>query len=344
MQGLKTLHDIDVKGQTALVRVDFNVPLNAEFQVTDNTRLVAAKETIDYLNQQGAKVVLMSHLGRPKSKEPEFSLQHIVPDLEKVLGKKVLFIKDCIGENVQNTIANAEQQQIILLENLRYYPEETTGDKAFSQQLAHNGTCYVNDAFGTAHRAHASTAIIAEFFDKKCLGMLMQKEIDSLKKVVDHPTAPVTAIIGGAKVSSKIEVIENLLPKTDNMIIGGGMAFTFIKALGGSIGNSLVEEDYIDKALEILSKAKQQNTQIVLPEDVVVADDFSAAANTKTTDINTIEAGWMGLDIGPKSQALMGKVILASKTILWNGPVGVFELEPFAKGTIAISNYIAEAT
>lgn len=344
MQSLKTLQDIDFKGQVALVRVDFNVPLNAEFQVTDNTRLVAAKESIDYLNKQGAKVVLMSHLGRPKNKEPEFSLKHIVPELERVLGKQVLFVHDCIEESVQKAIANAAQNQIILLENLRYYPEETAGDKTFTQQLANNGTCYVNDAFGTAHRAHASTAIIAEFFDKKCIGFLMQKEIDSLKKVVDQPTAPVTAIIGGAKVSSKIEVIENLLPKTDNMIIGGGMAFTFIKALGGKIGNSLVEEDYLEKALEILEKAKQQNTQIVLPEDVVIADNFSAEANTKVTDIKTIEAGWMGLDIGPKSEAIMGKVILDSNTILWNGPVGVFELSPFAKGTIAIGNYIAKAT
>ena len=287
----------------------------------------------------------MSHLGRPKDREDQFSLSHIVGVVEDVIGVEVRFVSDCIGEEAIKAVAELQPGNLLLLENLRYYKEEKLGDKNFAEQLSKLGDIYVNDAFGTAHRAHASTSIIADFFpENKCFGLLLASEIENIGKVLTHSEKPVTAIIGGAKVSSKITIIENILDKIDHLIIGGGMAFTFIKAQGGSIGNSLVEEDQQELALTILKKANQKNVEVHLPVDVISADDFSNEANTKTEDIYSISDGWMGLDVGPKTNTLFSEVILKSKTILWNGPVGVFEMENFATGTIFLGNAIAEAT
>lgn len=342
---MKTLKDFDFKNKKALIRVDFNVPMNSDMQVTDNTRIQAAKSTISEILEQGGTCVLMSHLGRPKAKEEEFSLKHIVSEVEKVLGKPVIFIDDCVGESVQKQIQEAAPNSVILLENLRYYEEETKGDKDFAKALSQNGDIYVNDAFGTAHRAHASTAIVAEFFGSNlCFGNLLASEIKSINKVLHENNQPVTAIIGGAKVSSKITVIENILDAVDHLIIGGGMAFTFIKAMGGQIGNSLVEDDKMQVALNVLAKAKEKNVEVHLPIDVVIADAFSNDANTQVVKANEIPEGWMGLDNGPKSNEAFHKIILESKTILWNGPVGVFEMSNFASGTIAIGKAIAEST
>lgn len=342
---MKTLKDFDFKNKKALIRVDFNVPMNSDMQVTDNTRIQAAKSTISEILEQGGTCVLMSHLGRPKAKEEEFSLKHIVSEVEKVLGKPVTFIDDCVGESVQKQIQEATPNSVILLENLRYYEEESKGDKDFAKALSQNGDIYVNDAFGTAHRAHASTAIVAEFFGSNlCFGNLLASEIKSINKVLHENNQPVTAIIGGAKVSSKITVIENILDAVDHLIIGGGMAFTFIKAMGGQIGNSLVEDDKMQVALNVLAKAKEKNVEVHLPIDVVIADAFSNDANTQVVKANEIPEGWMGLDNGPKSNEAFHKIILDSKTILWNGPVGVFEMSNFASGTIAIGKAIAEST
>lgn len=342
---MKTLKDFDFKNKKALIRVDFNVPMNADMQVTDNTRIQAAKSTISEILDQGGTCVLMSHLGRPKAKEEEFSLKHIVSEVEKVLGKPVTFIDDCVGDSVQKQIQEAAPNSVILLENLRYYEEETKGDKDFAKALSQNGDIYVNDAFGTAHRAHASTAIVAEFFGSNlCFGNLLASEIKSINKVLHENNQPVTAIIGGAKVSSKITVIKNILDAVDHLIIGGGMAFTFIKAMGGQIGNSLVEDDKMQVALNVLAKAKEKNVEVHLPIDVVIADAFSNDANTQVVKANEIPEGWMGLDNGPKSNEAFHKIILDSKTILWNGPVGVFEMSNFASGTIAIGKAIAEST
>lgn len=342
---MKTVNDFNFENKKALIRVDFNVPLNEDFKVTDKTRIEAAKATIIKVLEDGGSCVLMSHLGRPNGKEDKFSLKHIVDAVEDVIGVEVKFVSDCIGEEAINAVAELQPGKLLLLENLRYHKEEKTGDKNFAEQLSKLGDIYVNDAFGTAHRAHASTAIIADFFpENKCFGLLLASEIENIGKVLSHSEKPVTAIIGGAKVSSKITIIENILDKIDHLIIGGGMAFTFIKAQGGSIGNSLVEEDQQELALSILKKAKDKNCEVHLPVDVISADDFSNDANIKTEDIYQISGGWMGLDVGPKTNTLFSEVILQSKTILWNGPVGVFEMENFATGTIFLGNAIAEAT
>ena len=342
---MKTLNDFNFENKKALIRVDFNVPLNDKFEVTDTTRIQAAKSTIIKVLEDGGSCVLMSHLGRPKGKEDQFSLRHIVAKVSDVIGVQVKFIEDCVGDTATEAVANLKNGEILLLENLRFYPEEKAGDIAFAEQLSKLGDIYVNDAFGTAHRAHASTAVIAQFFtENKCFGNLLATEIDSINKVLNDSEKPVTAILGGAKVSSKIGVIENIIEKVDHIIVGGGMTFTFIKALGGTIGNSLVEDDKLNLALAILKLAKEQNTEIHLPVDAVIADAFSNDANTQVVDTTKIPDGWMGLDCGPKTSEKFAEVIAKSKTILWNGPLGVFELENFATGTIELGNAIAKAT
>jgi phosphoglycerate kinase len=342
---MKTLNDFDFKDKKAIIRVDFNVPLDENFNVTDATRIEAAKPTIDKILKDGGSVILMSHLGRPKGIDPQFSLQHIVAKTSEILGVPVQFATDCIGDIAQNAADSLKAGEVLLLENLRYYKEEEAGDVAFAQKLANLGDIYVNDAFGTAHRAHASTTIIAQFFpEAKCFGILLAKEIESLNRVLKNSEKPVTAVLGGSKVSSKITVIENILDKVDHMIIGGGMTFTFVKALGGTIGDSICEDDKQELALEILRLAKEKGVQIHIPVDVVAADAFSNTAKTQIIDVNVIPDGWQGLDAGPKSLAQFEKVIMASKTILWNGPLGVFEMETFSKGTIALGNFIAAAT
>ncbi len=344
-QSMKTIQDFDFKNKKAIIRVDFNVPLDENFNVTDANRIEAAKPTIDKILADGGSVILMSHLGRPKGKEDKYSLRHIVQTTSQVLEKSVTFVDDCRGQVAQNAVKNIQNGDVLLLENLRFYAEEEAGDVEFAKELASLGDIYVNDAFGTAHRAHASTTIIAQFFpNDKCFGTLLAKEIESLNRVLNNSVKPVTAVLGGSKVSSKITVIENILDKVDHMIIGGGMTFTFIKALGGNVGDSICENDKLDLALEILSKAKAKNVQIHIPVDVVAADAFSNDANTQIVDVREIPDGWQGLDAGPKSLANFKEVILNSKTILWNGPLGVFEMENFSKGTITLGNFIAEAT
>ena len=341
MKNIETYNFTDKK---AIVRVDFNVPLNEKFEVTDNTRIVAALPTIKKIASQGA-VILMSHLGRPKGKEEKFSLKHVVPEVSKLLGKEVMFIDDCIGEKVKKKVATLKNGDVLLLENLRYYPEEKKGDKNFAKQLSDLADVYVNDAFGTAHRAHASTAIIAEFFpDDKMFGYLIENELKSLQKVLNEHEKPFTAILGGAKVSSKIIVIEKLLDKVDNLIIAGGMTYTFIKAQGGKIGNSLVEDEYLDTANDILKKAKEKGVDLFLPVDTIIADKFSEDAQTDECPVNEIKDGWMGLDIGSKTIEKFSEIINNSKTILWNGPAGVFEMDKFANGTIKIAEALAEVT
>lgn len=342
---MKTLQDFNFKDKKALIRVDFNVPLDENFNVTDDTRIEAAKPTIDKILADGGSVILMSHLGRPKGVEEKYSLKHIVKKTAAVLGRDVKFSEESVGETAQQAASELKPGEILLLENLRFHKEEEAGDVEFSKKLAALGDIYVNDAFGTAHRAHASTTIIAQFFPKdKCFGTLLAKEIESLNKVLNNSEKPVTAVLGGSKVSSKITVIENILDKIDHMIIGGGMTFTFIKAQGGKIGNSICEDDKLDLALEILEKAKQKNVKIHLPVDVIAADAFANDAQTQVVDVDKIPDGWQGLDAGPKSLEIIDKVIGESKTILWNGPLGVFEMENFANGTIALGNSIAEAT
>ncbi len=342
---MKTINDFSFQHKKALIRVDFNVPLDENFNVTDANRIEAAKPTIDAILADGGSVILMSHLGRPKGKEDKYSLKYIVKKTEEVLGKPVHFASDCIGTVAETAAAQLKPGEILLLENLRFYTEEEAGDLEFSKKLAQLGDIYVNDAFGTAHRAHASTTIIAQFFEgKKCFGTLLAKEIESLNRVLKDSEKPVTAVLGGSKVSSKITVIENILDKVDHMIIGGGMTFTFIKALGGQVGDSICEDDKLQLALDILHLAKEKNVHIHIPVDVVAANAFSNDAETQIVDVREIPKGWQGLDAGPKSLENFKEVIMNSKTILWNGPLGVFEMENFAKGTIALGNYIAEST
>jgi phosphoglycerate kinase len=334
-------------GQKALVRVDFNVPLDAERNITDDTRMKAAVPTIKKIINDGGSVILMSHLGRPKGgPEPKYSLEHVVEHLSELLGTDVFFCDDCIGKNAEAMAKALQPGQVLLLENTRFHAEEEKGDKQFAEQLSKLGDVYVNDAFGTAHRAHASTTIVAEFFPEgnKLFGYLMDAEIENADKVLKKAEKPFTAIIGGAKVSDKILIIENLLPKLDNLLIGGGMAYTFIKAQGGQIGKSLVEEDKISLAKELITKCRENNVKLYLPEDSVVADKFDAAANTKDADSNNIEGEWMGLDIGPKAVKAYTDIIRGSKTILWNGPMGVFEMEKFKNGTVSVAKAVAEAT
>lgn len=342
---MKTIQDVNFKNTKALIRVDFNVPLNAQFEVTDDTRIVSAKPTILKVLEDGGSCILMSHLGRPKAQESEFSLRHIVSTLETVLGVQVLFASNCIGEEAQTASDNLKPGQVLLLENLRYHSEETKGDLGFAEALSKLGDFYINDAFGTAHRAHASTTIIAQFFSEhKCFGSLLAQEIESIDKVMQTGEKPVLAILGGAKVSSKITIIDNILDKVDHLIVGGGMTFTFVKALGGHVGDSICEDDKMDLALEILEKAKLKNVQIHIPVDVLAADDFSNEANTQIVDVRAIPENWQGLDCGPKSKAIFHDVVQQCKTILWNGPLGVFEMETFSSGTIALGDSIAEAT
>lgn len=342
---MKTVNDIDFNSKKALIRVDFNVPLDGDFNVTDTSRIRAARPTILKILEDGGSCVLMSHLGRPKNSEPEFSLRHILKSLSDEIGVQVLFVDDCIGPKVAEAVSALVPGEVLLLENMRFYEEETKGDRDFAEKLSKFGDIYVNDAFGTAHRAHASTAVIADFFpNNKCFGLLLAKEINSVKKVLETSEKPVTAIIGGAKVSSKIPIIENILDKVDHLIIGGGMAFTFVKAQGGKVGNSLVEDDKLDLTLEILEDAKKKEVSIHLPIDAVIADDFSEIANTRIQAINEIPDGWMGLDVGPKTNEIFGEVLAASRTILWNGPLGVFEMEKFADGTRVLGENIAKAT
>lgn len=342
---MKTLQDFNFNAKKAIIRVDFNVPLDENFNVTDANRIEAAKPTIDTILADGGSVILMSHLGRPKGKEDKYSLRHIVAKVAEVLGVNVQFASDCRGEVATNAAKNLKPGEVLLLENLRFYAEEEAGDESFAKELASLGDIYVNDAFGTAHRAHASTTIIAKFFpNHKCFGLLLAKEIESLNRVLNNSIKPVTAVLGGSKVSSKITVIENILDKVDHMIIGGGMTFTFIKALGGKIGDSICEDDKQELALEILNLAKLKNVHIHIPVDVVAADSFSNDANRQIVDVREIPDGWQGLDAGPKSLANFREVIMNSKTILWNGPLGVFEMENFANGTIELGNYIAEST
>ncbi|MEC3906281.1 phosphoglycerate kinase [Tamlana sp. 2201CG12-4] len=342
---MKTLNEFNFENKKALIRVDFNVPLNDNFEVTDATRIISAKPTIIKILEDGGSCILMSHLGRPKGFEEAFSLKHIVAKVEDILGVGVKFVPDCIGADVEAAVASLEPGEILLLENLRYYKEETAGDTEFAEKLSKLGDIYVNDAFGTAHRAHASTTIVAQFFEgRKCFGNLLAQEIESIKKVMETGEKPVLAILGGAKVSSKITIIENILDKVDHLIIGGGMAFTFVKAQGGKIGNSICEDDKMALALDILEQAKAKNVQVHIPVDTIAADAFSNDANTQIVDIDVIPDGWEGVDAGPKSREQFHDVVMACKTILWNGPLGVFEMEKFANGTIELGNSIAEAT
>lgn len=343
---MKTIKDFDFKNKKALVRVDFNVPQDENLNVTDNTRIVAVKPTVDKILADGGSVILMTHLGRPKGEvNDKYSLKHILSEVSKVLGQDVKFVEESVGEKAEQAAAELQAGEILLLENLRFHPEEEKGDVAFAEKLSKLGDAYVNDAFGTAHRAHASTAVIAQFFPStKFFGLLMEKELIAIDRVLKSGEKPVTAILGGSKVSTKITIIENILPAIDNLIVGGGMSFTFIKALGGKIGKSIVEDDKLSLALEILEKAKQHNVEVYLPTDVVIADDFNNEANRKECSIMEIPEDWQGLDAGPKSREIFNDVLLNSKTILWNGPIGVFEMSNFAAGTIALGDSIAEAT
>lgn len=342
---MKTVDNFNFENKKALIRVDFNVPLDDQLQITDPTRIEAAKPTILKILEDGGAAILMSHLGRPKAQEDEFSMKHICSKVSEIIGVEVIFVANCVGDEAEKAAANLEMGQILLLENLRYHKEETAGDIAFAKALSGLGDIYVNDAFGTAHRAHASTTIIAQFFpENKCFGKLLAKEIESLDRVLNNSEKPVLAILGGAKVSSKITVIENILDKVDALIIGGGMAYTFIKAQGGKIGDSICEDDKMELALAILKAAEEKNVTIHLPIDVLAADDFSESANTKMVEINQISEGWQGLDAGPGSTQLFDAVVQSAKTILWNGPLGVFEMAPFAGATIALGNSIAQAT
>lgn len=337
----------DFSGKRALIRVDFNVPLNKEtLEVTDDTRIRAALPTIKHILAKGGSVVLMSHLGRPKEGfEDKYSLKHIVKRVSELLDKEIKFATDCIGKEAFELSKNLKAGEVLLLENLRFYKQETAGTDAFAADLAKHGDVYVNDAFGTAHRAHASTTIVASYFpNDKMFGYLLEKEIENIDKVLNATEKPVTAIVGGAKVSSKITIIERLISKVDNLIVGGGMAYTFVKAQGGKVGNSLVEDDYLETAREILAKAKENGVQVIIPTDTVIADKFDNDANRQTVNINEIPDGWMGLDTASKTSEQCREVLLNSKVILWNGPMGVFEMSNFQQGTLDVANAIVDAT
>ncbi|HNV30098.1 MAG TPA: phosphoglycerate kinase [Cyclobacteriaceae bacterium] len=342
---MKTINDINFNGKRALIRVDFNVPLNKSFEVTDDNRIRATVPTIKKILKDGGSCILMSHLGRPKEgPEDKYSLKHTIKTTEALLGVAVKFAPDCIGEEGYKLSGTLKPGEVLLLENLRFYKQEEKGDVAFAEKLSKHGDVYVNDAFGTAHRAHASTTIVAQFFKDKCAGYVMAAELDNAKKVLDNSVKPFTAIMGGAKISDKILIIEKLLDKVNHLIIGGGMAYTFFKALGGNIGNSLVEADKLDLAKELIQKAKAKGVELHLPIDSIAGDKFDANANTQTVNNNSIPDGWMGLDIGPQATQVFSKVIEESKTILWNGPMGVFEMEKFEKGTKAVAEAVVRAT
>lgn len=348
------LDQIELEGKKVLVRVDFNVPLDSNYAVTDDTRIRGALPTIEYILEQGAAVILMSHLGRPQKKTKEdgslnrekFTLKHTVARLSELLGRSVAFSEDTVGTATENAVGNLKMGEVLVLENTRFYKEEKKGDQDFAAQLAKLGDIYINDAFGTAHRAHASTCTVAQFFDKtsRGFGFLIQKELESAKRLTDKPARPFTAIVGGAKVSDKILLLEKLVDSVDNIIIGGGMAYTLLKAQGGEVGNSLLEEDKLDVAKALLEKAALKGVQILLPEDSVVADAFDNDANTQTIASNAIPAGWMGLDIGSKAVEKFTEVVINSKSLVWNGPMGVFELSSFANGTSQIAEAVVKAT
>lgn len=342
---MKTIDQVNLKDKKALVRVDFNVPLDKDYNITDYTRIKATEETINHILKEGGAAILMSHLGRPKDgPEEKFSLKHLIGDLEKRFDTKVNFAADCIGEEAKSKAENLKPGEILLLENLRFHKEETKGDEDFAKQLSELGDLYINDAFGTAHRAHASTSIIAQYFDVKAAGYVMTAEINGAQKILKNAEKPFTAIMGGAKISDKILIIEKLLDKVDNLLIGGGMTYTFVKAQGGHIGKSLLEEDKIELAKELLEKAEKKNVKIYLPKDSLIADDFNNDANTDVVETKDIPDGWMGLDIGPETRKTYADVLHKSKTILWNGPMGVFEMEKFAEGTNAVAKAVANAT
>lgn len=342
---MNTVEQYNFAGKKALVRVDFNVPLNDQFEITDDTRIKAAMPTLHKILKDGGSLILMSHLGRPKDGYAEkFSLKHLVKTLSERLSIEVKFATDCIGNEAETLAAGLQGGEVLLLENLRFHKEEKKGDEAFAQQLAKLGDVYVNDAFGTAHRAHASTAVIAQYFDDKVSGYVMQAELDNAQKVLEKAEKPFTAIMGGAKISDKILVIEQLLDRVDNLLIGGAMAYTFFKAQGGNIGKSLVEEDKLELAKELIGKAKDKGVNLLLPEDSVIADDFNNDANRESASNMAIKDGYMGLDIGEKASATFSETIQNSKTILWNGPMGVFEMSNFANGTIAVAKAVVEAT
>lgn len=342
---MKTVLDFNFLNKTALIRVDFNVPLDVNQNVLDNTRILSAKPTILKIINDGGSCVLMSHLGRPKGWDLKYSLKHIFREVENTLGRKVIFIPDCTGEETLKVIRSLKPGEIVLMENLRFYDEEINGCEKFAKRLSLCGDIYVNDAFGAAHRKHASTSVIADFFpNKKCSGLLLNKEITAIEKVLNTGERPIVAILGGAKVSSKITIINNIFKKVDAIILGGGMAYTFIKAQGGEIGDSICEDDKIDLALELIERAKENNVDLYLPTDVVAADSFSNEANKKELQIFNISKGWQGLDIGPASIIAFSKVIINAKTILWNGPMGVFEMPNFSNGTKAIGDAIKIST
>jgi len=343
---MKTVSNYDFKGKKAIVRVDFNVPLDEDFNITDDTRIRAAVPTIKAIIEGGGSAILMSHLGRPKNgPTDEFSLKHVVAKVAERVGVTVKFVDDCVGAKAEAAAADLKPGEVLLLENLRFYKEETKGDEGFSEQLSKLADCYVNDAFGTAHRAHASTTIVAKFFpNDKMFGLLLANELESINKAIGEGKKPLTAIMGGSKVSSKIAIITKMLDKVDNLIIGGGMGYTFSKANGGNIGNSICEDDFIDTALDVIKQAKEKGVNLYLPVDSLVADDFSNDANTQVCKAGTIPDGWEGLDAGPESRKIFGKVIEESGTVLWNGPVGVFEIDLFGEGTKAIAASVVQAT
>ena len=342
---MRTIANNDFSNRRAIVRVDFNVPIDDEFQVTDSTRIIAAKETIDYILNQGGSCVLISHLGRPSGKDPKLSLIHIVSKVEKILQVPVAFFGDCIGAEAEQATASLPPRSVILMENLRFYKEETDGDLNFAKGLSKLGDCYVNDAFGTAHRAHASTTIMAQFFkEDKFFGRLLEKEVNAIDKVMKAGEQPVLAILGGAKVSSKITIIENMLDKINHLIIGGGMVYTFSKAQGGRVGQSICEDNYCNYALELLEKAESKGVEVHLPKDVIIADDFSNDANKRVCKVGEIPDEWQGLDAGPETLKNFEKIVMQSKTILWNGPLGVFEFENFSHGTFTLGEFIANST
>ncbi len=342
---MKTLSDINFKGKRALIRVDFNVPLDKSFNVTDDNRIRATIPTIKEILKGGGSCILMSHLGRPKDgPEDKFSLKHTIKTTEQLLGSPVKFGGDCIGAEAFAMSSALKPGEVLVLENLRFYKEEEKGDVVFAEKLSKHGDLYVNDAFGTAHRAHASTTIVAQFFKEKCAGLVMAAELANAKKVLENAERPFTAIMGGAKISDKILLIEKMLDRVNHLIIGGGMAYTFFKALGGNVGNSLVEADKLDLAKELIQKAKAKGVELHLPIDSIAADKFDANANTKTANNNSIGDGWMGLDIGPQARVVFSKEVEDSKTILWNGPMGVFEMEKFEGGTKAIAEAVVRAT
>ena len=341
---MKSINQIDFSEKKAFVRVDFNVPFDDAGQISDNSRIVAALPTIKYILSSGGSCILASHLGRPKVKTKDLSLSKLVPELEKLLSTKVIFSDDCIGEKTESQCSDLKPGEVILLENLRFYKEETNADESFAKKLSNLAEIYVNDAYGTTHREHASTTTMAKFFDLKSPGILLENEITSLKKLMDNPSGPVTAIIGGAKVSSKISVIANMLDVVDNLIIGGGMAYTFIKNNGGAIGDSIFEKDKLNDCSEIMSLAVQKNVNVFLPEDVFASNQFSNEGLKKVINIYNIPKGWQGLDIGPLTISKFEKIVIESKTILWNGPMGVFEIPAFEQGTLVIAKSVAKAT